>query len=134
MSDPNNVRLVQEAYAAFKRGDINSVLNSVAADADWHLPGPPDIVPVVGRRKGRDQIAGFFAKLAELQEPQLFEPRQFISDGDKVVVLGEYHWRVKSTGRSFHSDWAHVFTVKDGKVTGFQEYFDTDAAVNAYKA
>jgi|SRR5947209_3343305 len=134
MSEQQNVQLVQDAYAAFKRGDITSVLNHMSADAGWHLPGTPDLIPIMGERKGRDQIAAFFTKLAETQEAELFEPQEFVAQGDKVVVTGQYRWRVKATARSFSSDWVHVFTVKNGKVTDFREYFDTNAAVNAYRA
>ena len=60
-------------------------------------------------------------------------PREFVAQGDKVVSLGHYRWRVKSTGQEYSSDFAHVFTVSDGKITGFQEYTDTASAARAYQ-
>jgi hypothetical protein len=47
------------------------------------------------------------AKLAEKQEAEQFEPGEFVAQGDKVVALGHYRWRIKSTGHSYPSDWAH---------------------------
>jgi uncharacterized protein len=132
MSEQQNTQLVQQAYAAFKRGDINGVLNIMADDVVWFLPGPPDIIPVTGQRRGKNQVAQFFAKLSETQEPEEFEPKQFIAQGDTVVSLGHYRWKVKATGRRFESDFAHVFTIRNGKVTNFHEYFDTNAGVAAY--
>lgn len=134
MNEEKNVQLTKGAYAAFKRGDIAGLLNTLADDVGWFLPGPKDIIPVLGQRRGRQQVAEFFSKLAELQESEQFEPREFIAQGDTVVVLGHYRWRVKSTKRVFESDWAHVFTIRNGKITNFHEYFDTDAAVAAYRA
>jgi ketosteroid isomerase-like protein len=67
------------------------------------------------------------------QETLEFEPREFIAQGDKVVSLGHYRWRVKTTGREFSSDFAHVFTVRDGKIVSFQEYTDTASAARAYQ-
>jgi uncharacterized protein len=131
MSEPI-VKVVQEAYAAFKRGDITTVLNGMSDDVGWFLPGPKDIIPFVGKRHGRQQVAEFFSTLAELQEAEEFEPREFIAQGDKVAVLGHYRWRVKSTSRTFDSDFVHVFTVRDGKVVNMHEYLDTHAAVAAY--
>ena len=62
-----------------------------------------------------------------------FEPAEFIAQGDKVVVLGSSKATVKSTSRSYETDWVHVFTVKDGKVTNFAEFFDTAAATKAFQ-
>jgi len=53
----------------------------------------------------------FFESLVDTQEVQHFDPREFIAQGDKVVALGHYAWLVKSTGREFGGDFAHVFTV-----------------------
>jgi ketosteroid isomerase-like protein len=40
---------------------------------------------------------------------------------------------VKATAREFGSDFAHVFTIRDGKVVAFKEYFDSAAAATAYR-
>ena len=61
-----------------------------------------------------------------------FEPREFIAQGDRVVVLGYYSGKGRTTGRSFGTNWAMVFTVKEGKVTGFHEYFDTENLGGAF--
>ena len=75
----------------------------------------------------------FFASLVDTQEVQHFDPREFIAQDDKVVALGHYAWRVKSTGREFGGDFAHVFTVHNGKVIRFHEYMDTAAAAAAHR-
>jgi uncharacterized protein len=51
-----------------------------------------------------------------------------------VVVLGRFSMRIKATGRNFGSDWAHVWTVKGGKVTCFYEYVDTAIVSRAHTA
>ena len=95
-------------------------------------PGTKDL-PVAGDRRERAEAGAFCATLAETQEPEEFEPKEFIAQGDTVVGLGHYRWRVKSTWRRFESVFAHVFTVKNGKSVNFHEYFDTHAGVLAYK-
>ena len=131
MSEQDNVKTVQQAYASFKNGDIQTLLGLMSDEVGWQLP-EIDNVPFSGSRQGREGVKQFFSMLADSQDVQSFEPREFIAQGDKVVALGSYRWRVKSTGREFGGDWAHVFTVLDGKITGFQEYMDTAAAVAAY--
>jgi len=134
MSEQDNLQIVKEAYASFKRGDIPAILNMLSDDVVWFLPGQADLVPVAGMRRGREQVGQFFSVLGENQEAEQFEPQEFVAQGEKVVVLGQYRWRIKSTGREYASDWVHVFTLRDGKVAGFKEYFDTGACADAYRA
>ncbi len=39
--------------------------------------------------------------------------------------LGFYDGQARSTGRPSRLEFAHDFTVQDGKITRFQEYSDT---------
>jgi hypothetical protein len=132
MSEQENTRLAQQAYENFKSGNIPALLDLVADDVEWQLP-EIEHVPFAGKRRGREQVRQFFASVNQEQEALRFEPQQFIAQGDKVVVLGQYAWRVRSTGRKFESDWAHVFTVREGRVAKFQEHTDTAACAAAYR-
>lgn len=124
MSDQENIRVVKEDYAAFGRGDIESILSSLAPTVEWVLPGPSRI-PTAGRFKGIIAVAEWFETLAATEETLEFAPKQFFAGGDMVVVLGHYRARVKSTGLVTDFDWVHVFTMKDGKVTKWEEFYDT---------
>jgi proteasome assembly chaperone (PAC2) family protein len=48
---------------------------------DWFIPGPKDIISLAGQRQGREQIAQFLAKLAQMQDPEQFELREFVAQG-----------------------------------------------------
>jgi len=133
MAEQENVRIIQEAYEAFKRGDIQALLNIFTDDVEWFVSGPSDIIPTAGRRQGRDQVAQFFATINDTEDIEQFEAHEFIAQGDKVVVLGHYRSRVKATGRTAESDWVHVHTLRDGKLVNFREYFDTAAVAEAYR-
>src|SRR5437870_11077445 len=132
MSEQDNTSLVQQAYENFKTGNIQALLSMCSGDIEWQLPEIEN-VPFVGKRQSREQVGQFFASVGAEQEVLEFEPKEFIAHGDKVVALGHYAWRVKSTGRRFDGDWAHVFTVRGGRVVRFQEYTDTAAAAAAYR-
>ena len=131
MSEQDNVGVVRRAYDGFKRGDIDAVLGLMAEDVDWRLPEIENI-SFSGGRRGRDAVGGFFSELAGAQDVLSFEPREYVAQGDRVVALGSYRWRVKKTGREYGGDWAHAFTVRDGKITAFHEYMDTGAAHAAF--
>ncbi len=132
MNEQENIKVVQQAYSNFKNGDIAALLNLLSEDIQWQIPDIEN-VPFAGKRQGRKEVAGFFSSLAEVQEAINFEPQEFIAQGDKVVILGRYQWRLKATGKEYGGDWAHVFTVRDGIVTNFQEYTDTAVAATAFQ-
>jgi ketosteroid isomerase-like protein len=131
MSEQDNVRIVQEAYAAFGRGDIATVLNALTSDVEWEIPGPGD-VPISGVRRGPAEVQEFFKTLSESEDIQQFEPRDFLAAGDKVAVVGHYRSVIRSTGRTSEMDWVHVLTVRDGKIASFKEFTDTLAIAKAY--
>jgi uncharacterized protein len=132
MSEEENTRLVQQAYWDFRNGDIQGVLDSLSEDVEWvttQLSG----VLVGGTYHGVEEAGRFFSSLGDDQEPRLFEPREFVAQGEKVVALGHYAWHVEATGREWESDFAHVFVVRDGKIARFQEYTDTAAIADAFR-
>ncbi len=132
MSEQENTELVQQAYGHFQRGEIPAVLDLLSEDVEWVIPGP-EVVPTAGSWHGRKQVGQFFGALSDTQEARQFEPREFVAQDDKVVALGHYAWHVKATGGEWESDFVHVFTVRDGRVTGFQEYTDTLSLAHAFR-
>ena len=128
MSEQDNRALVQRGYDAFGRGDIEALLSLLDEHVEWASSGPPEL-PTSGRRRGRQQVAEFFQAVDGMTEIQRFEPHTFVCEGERVVVLGSATERLKATGKVLDSEWAHVFTVKNGKIVSFQEYLDTAATV-----
>lgn len=132
MNEQENVQLVRQGYDAFKKGDMAGLLSLFADDIAWTLD-KVEQVPFSGQRRGKDQVMEFFKLLDENMHPLQFEPQQFIAQDDKVVALGHAVWSVKSTDRRLESDWAHVFSVQNGKITSFREYTDTAASAAAFR-
>ena len=132
MGAQENKQMVIEGYQLFQRGDIPHLLQKYHDDAVWIEPEAEN-VPFAGKHDGIAEIARFFEQLDAATQAIRFEPKEFIADGDKVVVTGDATWRVKATGRSFDSPWVHVFTIRDGKIAGFQSYHDTAAGERAFR-
>jgi len=127
-----NISLVQSLYAAFGRGDIAKIVAAMAPDAAWEVVGRSKDYPLFGARKGPAAVQHFFKQVSEIQETASFTPRDFHAAGDTVLVLGHYKWTVRKTGKPIDAEWAHVFTVKDGKVASFREFTDTAQFAQAW--
>ena len=133
MSEQQNVDIVRRGYDAFGRGDIDALLDLFDDQIQWISAGPSDL-PTAGRRTGKQQVRDFFTTVDSLLEFRRFEPKHFIAQGDRVIVLGEDDVTVRATGKPLSDSWAHAFTLKNGKVTHFQEFIDTAALVGELRA
>jgi ketosteroid isomerase-like protein len=132
MGEQENTELVQRIYGSFRDGDIPAMLDSMSEDVQW-VTAEIEGVPVGGTWRGREQVGEFFRILSETQEPRQLELREYVAQDDRVVTLGHYAWHVKATGKVWESDFAHVVSVRDGKVRRFQEYTDTAALGAAFR-
>jgi uncharacterized protein len=131
MGAQENLRVVKNGYAAFGRGDVPGLLALFAEDIEWHVPGKG--LPAAGDYRGRSGVADFFQKLAAAVEFLDFQPREFVAEGDNVLVIGSDRAKVKSTNRILEVNWVHAFTLRDGKVTKFREFTDTQAIAAAFE-
>jgi len=120
-----NIAHVQSLYAAFARGDIAALLAGCAPDIDWESVGRPSDFPTLGPRRGVKAVEEFFRLVGEHEEFSAFTPRELYAAEDKVFVLGSYSLIVRNSGTPVSTEWVHVFTLKDGKVTRFREHTDT---------
>jgi len=131
MSDQTNVDVVQQAYATFGRGDIPALLSLLTDDVEWSQYGP-SVIPFAGTRRGREGVAEFFSLIGETLEFEQFVLREFVTQGDTVVVLGYERSLVKPTGRTFEQEWVHVYTLSNGKIAKVRLFEDTAAQVVAF--
>lgn len=132
MSEQSNISLLKQAYDAFGKGDIQTLLGLLAQDIDWELPEVEGI-PFTGKRRGLAQAADFFRVLDECQETREFGPDSFLAEGDLVIVLGHGTAVVRATGIEYSDNWCHVFRIAGGKIASFREYCDTHKAAQAYQ-
>jgi uncharacterized protein len=131
MGTRSNVELIQDAYAAFGAGDVQRLLGLMTPDIVWEFPAAKAI-PWAGTFTGPGEVARFFSALMEHSVPEAFEPLHFVASEASVIALGRERFRVKSTGRTWACEWAHAFTVRDGKIAGFREYTDTAGIASAF--
>jgi ketosteroid isomerase-like protein len=133
MDAQQNKQVVQEAYRLFLNGDIRGVIERCDDNAEWTSPDS-EYIPFAGSFHGKQGIADFFSRLDANAQTLRFEPREFVAEGDKVIVLGHATWQAKPTGRSFDTPFIHVFTMRDGKVTRFEAHADTAAGERAFRS
>ena len=124
-----NVQIAKDAFAAIGRGDLQGLLALFAKDIEWIIPGE---WPLAGTHRGHAGVADLFQKAFEMVELLFSEPREFVAQGDRVLVAGFSRGRVKATNRTFEDYWVFAFTTRNGKVTNIREYIDTLALARGF--
>ena len=134
MSEQDNLQTLHKVYEAFGQGDVEGVISMLTDDVTWSTPGPPDIIPYAGQRRGHDQVTGYFEAFGQAAQTTAFEPQKFFAHDDMVVVLGHYTLSVVKTGKVIDNDWVHTFEFSGGKISAFEGYEDSAAVVAAFTA
>lgn len=120
------IQTVKNLYAAFGRGDVATIIASLAPDVSWEMEGPAEI-SVAGIRKGPEAVKGFFQAIANDHADPKLETTEFFSSGDSVATFGRYKCTLKKTGKRVDSAVAHLFKFRDGKIVRFVDHINTAA-------
>ena len=119
-------QVVQQAYEAFGRGDIPTVLGMLDDGVEWTSPGT---LPHGGSFKGPEEVGQFFAGIGAAWEGlELDVEAVGEAGGDLVVGVVQASGTRKGGGRSSYGA-VHLFDVRDGRIARFREYTDLDAAL-----
>lgn len=122
--------IVRGAYDAFGREDLDAVLAAFAPDIVWQTP--PTLPWSRGDYQGHDGVLAYFQSfLTHLAEPHI-APDELLTCGHRVVAVGFERARVRATGVTFAAAFAHVWTVRDGRVVRMQGIVDTATIRQAF--
>jgi ketosteroid isomerase-like protein len=116
---------VNKIYSAFAVGNIPAVLDLFDPAIEWVAAENSPLADHSPYRGLNQVVEGVFTRI-ELEFPGLaIQVDELLDAGERVVMLGRYHGVRKATGKAFHAQVAHIWTIAAGKVTKFQQYLDT---------
>jgi len=130
----DNASLVRSMYDAFANGDVPGVLKCLDENVEWneaenfpYADGNPYI--------GHDAVVeGVFARIgAEWEYWNLVDIKVHEMYDNMVLATGRYNAKNKKSGKKINAQFAHVWSLKDGKATSFQQYADTRQVAKAVR-
>ncbi|MGH9206353.1 MAG: nuclear transport factor 2 family protein [Acidimicrobiales bacterium] len=129
MAEHPNIAIVGKAYEAFAANDIETVRDTIAEDATWHVGG---YNPFSGEYKGRDEILGFFASIAQDTGGTLrFEVHGVLADDEHAVVM--VREQAERKGKGLDAREVHVYHVnREGQATEFWEFTEDQRSYDAF--
>jgi uncharacterized protein len=121
-----NLNIIKGAYNAFATGDIPAFLGVMDPKIEWneaenfpYADGNPYI--------GADAIVqGVFARIgADWEYWTITDQVYHVTQEAMVIVTARYNAKHKITGKVIRAQVTHMWTLKDGRITRFQQYADT---------
>ncbi len=126
-----NVDVIRGLYDAVARGDVPTVLAGLDANVEWTEAAG---FPYAGTYIGPDAVLNnVLARIGTDWDGYTITPQDFIDGGEQVVVPGLYAGTYKATGKSFEAEFAHIWSLRDGKVIRFHQYVDSALVQEALK-
>ncbi len=124
----SNVDVVKNTYEAFARGDMETVLGAMDPNMEWYEAEGNPYMPSGDPWIGPEEILNnLFMKLGEEWDPFTVHPEKYYNTGSTVIVEGRYKGMYRKTGNNMDIQVCHIWEVKNGKLTKFQQYVDTAA-------
>jgi len=123
-----NVEIVRSMFEAFERQDEGALL--ALADPDVEIHPSWDSLSS-GVRHGPDEFRKFWREWPSFWDAYSLEPREFVDAGEHVVVILYERARSRPGSTEIEDEFAHVWTVRDGKVTRVAVYSHKSEAFRA---
>ncbi len=118
-----NAEIVQSFYEAVGRGDLPAGLALLTPDCAWtEMEGLADAGTFHGPDEVRDTI---FVRIGSEWDGFALAVDEVLEAGETVVGVGTYSGTFKATGRSMQARVVHVFRVREGRITAFEQFADT---------
>ena len=122
MNETRNVSTIKDIYAAFGRGDIPGIVERLAADVTWRVHVDP-VAPFSGAFDGKANVPRFFETLGGAVDTQVFDPQEFVAQGDTVVSIGRYVCQGRASGKVSDGRWVFVWRFRpDGRIGSYEQF------------
>jgi uncharacterized protein len=123
--DRTNVEIVADAYEAFGRGDIPTVLGMLDETVEWRMAEHHTYATEAPLAGPQAVLEGVFARIMRDFDGFTVDVQRIVGCGDTVLAEIRYRAISKTTGKSLDAQAAHIFDFSDGRCVKYQQYSDT---------
>jgi uncharacterized protein len=123
-----NIELVEAAFDAWNRGEIEAFADHVAEDVAWlETSGRPE--GGSSELFGRDRLRQSLESLFEAWESYHLEVERIHDLRDRVVAVVREVARGRASGVEVDGRWGYVITVEEGLIARIEAYRDAGQAL-----
>ena len=121
----DNVALVEQAYDAFGRGDVETAIGLLSENIEWSEAENSPFWPGRAFRGPQEIVQEVFARLGAETTGFRISISRILGCGETVLVEGRYSGTWNASGTSFDLQMAHIWDFENGKAVRWQQYTDT---------
>ena len=103
------------------------MLEQFADEGVWIYTMPDGSVPLAGTFEGKSRIAEWFRLFGSSVQTTSFQTTRLL-----VVALGHEDRRIIESGKSYITDWVHVFHLKGGEIVKFVENVNVSSVLASF--
>jgi ketosteroid isomerase-like protein len=121
MTAEENVAIMQRAYDAFNRADLDTLVEIFDENMVWHLPGRSSMAKDY---ESRDATLAYFGQLGEQTDGTFRASLERLVGDDEDRVVGIQNSTADRNGKHLDVHNCIEFTLKDGRVVDGREHFE----------
>ena len=125
-----NVEILRKAYDAFNRGDLDALYHEFHdPEIEWQTSRED---PDAATHRGREGVRRYIGQWLDSFDGLHADVEEYIeAAGGRVFTWTR--WTGRGRGSGIDAEWwlATVFTLRDGRVTRAEEFFDRQEALEA---
>ncbi len=124
-----NHEIIQAHYRGSEAKDLATMMIAINEQTSWtEMAG----FPCAGTYHGPDEIIqNVFQVLGSEWDGYDFQLERLLDAEDSIIGIGTYSGTFKKTGKSMTARVTHVWDLKNGKVTNFEQFTDTALVAKA---
>lgn len=128
---PTNFEIIKAHYAGSDTKDIAAMLAPLTPTTRWtEMAGFPCAGTYIGPEAVVENV---FMALGAAWDGYTLKLERLIDGGDSIVGVGTYSGIYRATGKAMTARVTHVWDLKDGKVTHFEQFTDTALVAEAMR-
>ena len=125
MTDAPARKVVLEFLDAFYSGNIARALELCTDDVDFLSYAPVELLPHLGQRHGKQQLAVTWTTLHARYSSMRYELPQLVAEGDRAACIIRIFFRKSDRDRILQTEVADFYTLRDGRIARVRQFMDS---------
>ncbi|HEY6250206.1 MAG TPA: nuclear transport factor 2 family protein [Candidatus Angelobacter sp.] len=118
-----NLEIIKSIYLGDAEESKRNLQSILSPDVEWTEAAG---FPYAGTYHGVEEVGkNVFARLASEWIGFRADVANFYDAGDTIIATGFYRAAYRPTGKPMEASFAHVWTLKSGKIVKYVQYADT---------
>jgi ketosteroid isomerase-like protein len=125
MTDNPARKTVLDFLDAFYSGNIDRALELCADDVDFIAYAPVELLPHLGHRHGRDELAQTWKTLHTRYSEMRYDVPHLVAEGDRAAAIIRIFFRKSARDRVVQTDIADFYQLRNGRIAEIRQFMDS---------